>query len=85
MYESLTNCCQAYYSWDFDRCVSSQGKEPPTGTGSWYVRWDEFICVQSCEGPKPYGDAHDAWNILHDSKSQCCQAQLPWKEDCITF
>ena len=58
MYETLKDCCTAYYGWEagFIECMSSQGGDAPTQSPieeSWYVDWQEFKCVESCEGDKP--------------------------------
>lgn len=87
MYESLTDCCKAYYGWEtgFAECMSSQG-DPPTRapiSQSWYVDWKKFVCVESCNGPSPCGGDHEPWDVLHSSKSECCKAHLWWQEDCL--
>lgn len=88
MYESQVECCQAYYGWEegFVKCMSSGDGSPPTKSPipeSWYVIWGEFICVESCEGSSPCGGLHKPWDILHSSKSECCQVHLWWRDDCM--
>jgi len=88
MYESLLDCCKAYYGWEggFDSCMSSQGGDPPTRSPiseSWYVDWGNIACVESCEGASPCGGDHEPWDILHGSKLQCCQIHLWWIDDCV--
>jgi len=88
MYDTLRECCQGYYGWKdgFAQCMLSQGGDPPTRSPipeSWYVNWKEFVCVESCEGDSPCGGVHEPWDILHGSKSQCCETHLWWKEGCM--
>lgn len=89
MYSSLGECCRAYYGWEggYYECMASEGGDPPTQspiTEAWYVDWQSFKCVESCEGSSPCGGKHKAWDILHSSKYACCQAHLGWKrKDCM--
>lgn len=89
MYSTLADCCRAYYGWEggFAECMSSEGADAPTQspiTESWYVHWQSFTCVKSCDGPSPCGGAHKNWNVVHSSKRDCCKAHLEWKgRDCM--
>jgi len=51
MYDNQQDCCQKYYSWNFDHCMSSQ-------SGLWYVSWEKYICEKSCEGTSLCGGTH---------------------------
>ena len=90
MYESLADCCKAYYGWQegFVKCIASGGGDEPTSspiTESWYINWDSFECVRSCEGAKPCGGMHQPWDTLHSTKAECCKKRMPWKVlgDCV--
>lgn len=90
MYTDLKDCCQAYYGWKggFEKCMVIEGGNPPTRspiTESWYADWEKYICVESCEVEEgaPCGGVHEDWDILHASKSSCCEAHLWWDEDCM--
>ena len=90
MYETLKDCCTAYYGWEagFIECMSSQGGDAPTQSPieeSWYVDWQKFKCVESCEGDKPCGGVHNTWDELYASKEDCCAARLFWRDiaDCV--
>jgi uncharacterized protein (DUF1501 family) len=81
MYESLADCCKAYYGWEagYEKCTVSEGGDPPTRSpisDTWYVSWKNWKCTESQGEHKP-------WDILHSSKYQCCQEQLWWVEDCM--
>lgn len=84
MYSTLIDCCRAYYGWEggYNECMSAGGVDPPTQspiTEAWYVDWQTYKCVESCEGSSPCGGNHKSWDILHSSKNACCQAHLQWK------
>eukprot|EP00804_Cyclotella_cryptica_P019736 CCRYP_009662-RD/>CCRYP_009662-RD protein AED:0.10 eAED:0.10 QI:0/0.90/0.86/1/0.90/0.86/23/166/2685 len=83
MHASLLDCCKRYYTWedDFDTCIVSGGGSTPTQsprTEAWYVQWETFTCVKSCEGPSPCGGLGEKWNILHPSEESCRQQHLWW-------
>ena len=90
MYETLEKCCKAYYNWEggLEECMISQGGDPPTRspiTESWYINWEEYKCVESCEGSGPCGGHQDEWDKLHASKAACCREHLDWVklDDCL--
>jgi len=87
MYETLVECCKANYFWGehYAKCTTPAGVSAPVSSStekSWYVDWNNQICVRSCEGPKPCGGVHKVWNILYPTKFICCEEHLWWKKDC---
>jgi len=88
MRSSLMDCCKAYYSWEdgYISCMTSGGGSIPTQSPveGWYVQWETFTCVKSCDGPAPCGGVGKKWNILQDTKQICCKEHLWWVGgDCL--
>lgn len=87
MYATLEDCCKAYYSWqdDYAACLALGGTSAGTSAPieGWYVQWESYTCVKNCEGTSPCGGIRKEWNVLHDTKEQCCDEHLWWSDrDC---
>jgi hypothetical protein len=83
-------CCAKYYSWETSTCVSNSGggtsstSSATTGTGKWYKRSEDWICVQDCTGNDPCGGIAASWEpASYATRNDCC-ASMPYDEDCKT-
>lgn len=84
---TLKSCCQAYYGWEEDVCISnSGGSTAELETGDYYIDWDnvkgngEGYCVRAClkedSALSPplvnCGGLNERWETGYDTAKKCC-------------
>lgn len=85
---TLKACCQAYYGWEEDVCISnSGGSTAELETGKYYIDWDnvkgsgEGFCVRSCLKENSAlttplvncGGLNERWETTYDTATKCCE------------
>ena len=85
---TLKACCQAYYGWEEDVCISnSGGSTAELETGKYYIDWDnvkgngEGYCVRAClkedSALNPplvnCGGLNERWETPYDTAEKCCE------------
>lgn len=77
-YQTLEQCCDAWYGWDIDACLNVGGGGDTPNPEFWYVNWQKYYCVQNC----PVADGGNCgglarfWEILHPDLDTCCKRML---------
>lgn len=78
-------CCERYFSWDYNRCVSltsGSSTTPAGGTSEWWVDWQIRKCVKNCNDPTDddCGGLAKPWDELFGGASECCASRLSYVE-----
>lgn len=80
--DTVESCCESYYNWEFNNCVSKSGGNVVLSyTGKYYVNHQKLICQQDCpqgENGGRCGGAVKSWNVLYDTAKKCCEKKLGW-------
>ena len=58
MFDSLSDCCERFYSWDLSRCDSTDSST----SNLWCMSWDSNTCVQGC----------NSWDYTYETQLECC-------------
>ena len=88
-YDTLEKCCSAHYQYNISGCTGQPSSvtsgAPVSSTGKYYVDWKNYKCSKDCDsGTAGCGGLAQSWDVLYDSKDQCCRESLGWNyKDCI--
>ena len=81
---SLEDCCNSFYSWDFTKCMILGGASSSAyATNEFYVDYQTGSCKQSClEGTAGLNCAGIAsnWMNVFATAEECCEKTLWWVE-----
>jgi len=92
MHSTLKACCTTRFGWDptcLTASITTSGGTTTTtttvatGTGRWYKRSEDWICVQDCVGVDPCGGLADPWEETdYATRRECCRSMVD--DDCET-
>jgi len=86
---TLDACCKRFFNWagQVNTCITNSGgtlsAAVAAGTGKWYKRSEDWICVKDCVGSDPCGGLAASWEeTSYDTRRACCNTS--YKADCMT-
>ena len=86
--DTAESCCANYIGWiSLSACVADADKTNAleSGSGKYFIDWEEMKCAIECNGPPPCGGVDAGGNIeLFETADDCCN-RLSWidRDDCL--
>lgn len=88
MHDTLAECCNTNYLWNYNNCIGSPGATSTSGStstsGLYYPDWlgSDNVCSNDGGQPPYMTQNPDAW--MHTTLKSCCQTNFGWNYDnCI--
>lgn len=79
---TLKECCDHYFSWAYNNCVSLGGGSTDTlESDEYYFDYQSESCKQNCLKDTPgknCGGLADGWMKRFDTAEKCCEEKLWW-------